>query len=180
MDAVRRATVVLLLAVACCREPAQSPPLIEPGRPPPRMIEQPVPRPVDDEDTWGPAPPAASSAALPTPPTTPVAEIPDVKCPRGTTKVGTRCIGEVVCPTGTLWNGQVCTTGSTCTLQINSIPQSTVLVDDNPVGLTPRVGYPVLAGSHAVTFVHDTLGKKVVTATCAAGEVKGVYVKLVD
>lgn len=64
-------------------------------------------------------------------------------------------------------------------LDINSIPASSVLLDGKPIGNTPRVKIPVGAGNHTVTFVNSEQGlKKSVQVTVGAGENKKVIQKL--
>jgi serine/threonine-protein kinase len=67
--------------------------------------------------------------------------------------------------------------GGTCTLNINSIPPSRIALDGRPMGLTPKIGVSVNAGTHTVMFVGDTT-KKTQTASCKAGEQKTVAVRL--
>jgi serine/threonine-protein kinase len=57
----------------------------------------------------------------------------------------------------------------TGTLNLNSIPISNALVDGRPVGPTPRQ-VPVAAGTHSVTFVHPTLGRKSMTVNVVPGK----------
>ncbi len=57
----------------------------------------------------------------------------------------------------------------TGTLNLNSIPISNALVDGRPVGPTPRQ-VPVAAGTHSVTFVHPTLGRKSMTVNVMPGK----------
>jgi serine/threonine-protein kinase len=56
------------------------------------------------------------------------------------------------------------------TLNINSLPLSKVLLDGRPLGSTPKVGVPVPAGNHTVTFVHPERGRKSVTVNVKAGQ----------
>ena len=65
----------------------------------------------------------------------------------------------------------------TCKLNINSIPVSKVLLDGKPIGLTPKVGVVVPAGSHTVVFVGEK-GRKSASSTCQAGETKAVSTHL--
>jgi hypothetical protein len=64
-----------------------------------------------------------------------------------------------------------------CKLNVNSIPVSKVLLDGRPIGLTPRVGVVVPAGSHTVVFVGEN-GRKSTSSTCQAGETKAVSMHL--
>jgi hypothetical protein len=57
----------------------------------------------------------------------------------------------------------------TGTLNLNSIPISNALIDGRPVGPTPRQ-IPVSAGTHSVTFVHPTLGRKSMTVNVVPGK----------
>lgn len=68
--------------------------------------------------------------------------------------------------------------GGNCTLNINSIPVSNVVLDGRPLGGTPKLGISVSAGSHSVTFVHPEYGKKSTGTTCKAGETKTVAMRL--
>lgn len=56
------------------------------------------------------------------------------------------------------------------TLNINSIPQSNVLLDGRPLGKTPRAGVSASAGSHTVVFIHPEHGRKTVSVNVAAGK----------
>jgi serine/threonine-protein kinase len=56
------------------------------------------------------------------------------------------------------------------TLNANSIPVSSVIVDGRPMGTTPKMGLSVAAGTHTVVFVHPEHGRKVVTINVAAGQ----------
>ncbi len=56
------------------------------------------------------------------------------------------------------------------TLNANSIPVSSVIVDGRPMGTTPKMGLSVAAGTHTVVFVHPEHGRKVVTVNVAAGQ----------
>ncbi|MGC4070093.1 MAG: PEGA domain-containing protein [Polyangiaceae bacterium] len=55
------------------------------------------------------------------------------------------------------------------TLNINSIPQSNVLLDGRPLGKTPRAGVSVPGGSHTVVFIHPEHGRKQVVVTVIPG-----------
>jgi hypothetical protein len=113
----------------------------------------------------------------------------EVRCPRGSRKVGSSCIGEVTCPDGSTWDGSRCQpltpiassgpSPSSCTLQLNSIPQTEVLLDGRPLGPTPRQRVQVAPGTHTVMFVGED-AKKVVSVSCKAGEVRSVAVKMRD
>jgi serine/threonine-protein kinase len=62
------------------------------------------------------------------------------------------------------------------TLNMNSIPASSVTLDGKPIGSTPQIGITVSAGSHTVVFSNAEQGfKKSVTVTVAAGETKKVH-----
>ncbi len=66
--------------------------------------------------------------------------------------------------------------GGEGTLNMNSIPASSVVLDGKPIGNTPQIGITVSAGTHKVTFVNPDQGfKKDVTVTVAAGETKRVH-----
>lgn len=66
----------------------------------------------------------------------------------------------------------------TCTLNINSIPVSNVVLNGRPLGGTPKLGVSVSAGSHTVVFIHPEYGKKSTKASCKAGETKTVAMRL--
>jgi serine/threonine-protein kinase len=58
-------------------------------------------------------------------------------------------------------------------LNINSIPASSVILDGKPIGSTPKLKYPVSAGSHSVVFVNPDQGfKKQIAVSVGAGETK--------
>lgn len=56
------------------------------------------------------------------------------------------------------------------TLNINSIPISSVILDGKPLGSTPKMGVKVKAGSHTVVFVHPQHGRKSQSVNVAAGQ----------
>jgi serine/threonine-protein kinase len=66
---------------------------------------------------------------------------------------------------------------SQATLNINSIPASSVLINGRPVGLTPKLGVSVAPGSVTVTFIHPEQGRKTVAIDVAAGATKTVTVR---
>lgn len=117
----------------------------------------------------------------------------EVVCPPGSTRVGPTCVGDVICPDATAWNGRGCAAGAAgaasgapppgpspaeaCFFKLNAIPQASVLLDGVSVGPTPRLNVPAAPGTHTLVFIADNGGKKAVTATCKAGEVKIVVVK---
>lgn len=68
--------------------------------------------------------------------------------------------------------------GGNCTLNINSIPVSNVILNGRPLGGTPKLGVSVSAGSHTVVFVHPELGRKSTRTSCTAGETKTVAMRL--
>lgn len=57
-----------------------------------------------------------------------------------------------------------------CSVNINSIPVSKVVLDGRPLGSTPKVGISVPCGSHTVTFIHPEKGRKSVTVTANPGK----------
>jgi serine/threonine-protein kinase len=66
--------------------------------------------------------------------------------------------------------------GGEGTLNMNSIPASSVVLDGKPLGSTPQIGVSVSAGTHTVLFVNADQGfKKQVSVTVAAGETKKVH-----
>jgi serine/threonine-protein kinase len=65
----------------------------------------------------------------------------------------------------------------TATLNINSIPPSSCVLDGRPIGPTPKAGVSVPAGTHTVMFVHPEKGKKSQTVTVKGGETKSVNVR---
>jgi len=68
--------------------------------------------------------------------------------------------------------------GGNCTLNINSIPVSNVILNGRPLGGTPKLGVSVAAGSHTVVFVHPEFGRKSTSTSCKAGETKTVAMRL--
>jgi serine/threonine-protein kinase len=66
--------------------------------------------------------------------------------------------------------------GGSGTLNINSIPVSTVVLDGRPVGATPKVGLKVPAGTHTVVFVNGT-DRKSATVTVEPNKAKTVAVR---
>ncbi len=64
------------------------------------------------------------------------------------------------------------------TLNINSVPPTTVLLDGKPLGKTPRAGVSVPAGSHSVTFIHPEKGRKQVKVDVPSGGSKNVTIRL--
>jgi serine/threonine-protein kinase len=66
--------------------------------------------------------------------------------------------------------------GGTATLNINSIPVSSVLLDGRPVGTTPKIGVAVKAGSHTVIFVNGS-NRKSSSVTVGKGETKTVAIR---
>lgn len=65
-----------------------------------------------------------------------------------------------------------------CTLNINSIPVSNVVLNGRPLGSTPKLGISVSAGSHTVLFIHPELGRRTARTSCKAGETKTVAIRL--
>jgi len=65
----------------------------------------------------------------------------------------------------------------TGTLNMNSIPVSHVVLDDKPLGSTPKFGVSVPAGSHTVTFIAPDATRKSLTLQVKNGETKTAAVK---
>lgn len=65
---------------------------------------------------------------------------------------------------------EVAAVGGSGTLNVNSLPLSSVLIDGRPYGSTPKTDISLPAGSHTVTFVHPELGRKSVTVNVEAGK----------
>lgn len=63
------------------------------------------------------------------------------------------------------------------TLNLNSIPVAGVLVDGQPLGLTPRVGVKVKPGSHVVVFVHPEEGRRARAVNVAPGAQQTVAIR---
>jgi hypothetical protein len=63
-----------------------------------------------------------------------------------------------------------------CTLNLNSIPPSSVAVDGHLIGRTPKVNVAVKPGDHAIVFVSNGT-RKTAAASCAAGEHKTVALR---
>lgn len=66
----------------------------------------------------------------------------------------------------------------TGTLNINSVPPTTVLLNGRPLGKTPKAGISVPAGSHTITFIHTDKGRKTVKVSVEGGGSKTVSVRL--
>jgi serine/threonine-protein kinase len=66
---------------------------------------------------------------------------------------------------------------SKATLNFNSIPSSTVVLDGRPLGQTPVMGVSVSPGSHNVLFVHPERGRKAVHVAVDAGVKRTVSVR---
>jgi hypothetical protein len=62
-------------------------------------------------------------------------------------------------------------------LDLNSIPESVVLLDGTPLGPTPRRNVTVAAGSHSVTFIHLKLGRKNLNVSLEPGASKSLTAK---
>lgn len=62
--------------------------------------------------------------------------------------------------------------GGKATVNLNSIPQSNVILNGRPLGQTPKLGVQVPPGPQTIVFVHPDFGRKVVTGSVAAGETK--------
>jgi eukaryotic-like serine/threonine-protein kinase len=65
-----------------------------------------------------------------------------------------------------------------CTLNLNSIPVSNVVLDGTSIGRTPKVGWLASPGAHTVMFEHPEYGQLVTSVTCRAGDSKLVAVRL--
>ncbi|HTM46906.1 MAG TPA: PEGA domain-containing protein [Polyangiaceae bacterium] len=63
------------------------------------------------------------------------------------------------------------------TLNLNSIPSSTVQVNGKTVGRTPRMGLRVKSGKQFVVFIHPDKGRKEATVNVPAGETKTIAVR---
>lgn len=63
------------------------------------------------------------------------------------------------------------------TLNFNSIPSSTVVLDGRPLGQTPVMGVAVSPGPHDVLFVHPERGRKAVQVDVDAGRKRTVSVR---
>jgi serine/threonine-protein kinase len=66
--------------------------------------------------------------------------------------------------------------GGSATLNINSIPVSSIILDGRPVGTTPKVGVKVSAGTHSVVFVKGS-ERKTQSVTVTAGQTRTVVVR---
>jgi hypothetical protein len=66
--------------------------------------------------------------------------------------------------------------GGEGTLNMNSIPASSVVLDGKPLGSTPQIGITVSAGTHTILFVNADQGfKRQISVSVAAGETKRVH-----
>ncbi|NRA35434.1 MAG: hypothetical protein HRU17_19065 [Polyangiaceae bacterium] len=64
----------------------------------------------------------------------------------------------------------------TATLNINSIPRSSVILDGRPLGSTPKIGVKVSAGLHTVIFIKGA-ERKIASVTIPPGQTKAVAVR---
>jgi serine/threonine-protein kinase len=69
------------------------------------------------------------------------------------------------------------TASGVATLDLNSIPRANVVVNGRPLGTTPLIGVHVPPGTQTIVFVHPTLGRKIASATVAAGSRKAAFVR---
>ena len=63
------------------------------------------------------------------------------------------------------------------TVNLNSIPVSNVVLDGRPLGSTPITGVRVRPGSHSVTFIHPTLGRRQTTIFVGPGQKKAAFAR---
>jgi serine/threonine-protein kinase len=63
------------------------------------------------------------------------------------------------------------------TLNINSIPSTTVIVNGKTLGRTPRLGLKVKPGTQSIVFIHPDKGKKQTQVDVPAGDTKTVAVR---
>lgn len=63
------------------------------------------------------------------------------------------------------------------TLNINSIPSTTVIVNGKTLGRTPRMGLKVKPGTQSIVFIHPEKGKKQTQVEVPAGDTKTVAVR---
>jgi len=63
---------------------------------------------------------------------------------------------------------------------LSSAPPSTVILDGNSLGMSPRRSISVLAGTHTVLFQSSGGQTKKAMATCAPGETRNIDVRLSD
>ncbi|HEX2877924.1 MAG TPA: carboxypeptidase regulatory-like domain-containing protein [Polyangiaceae bacterium] len=63
------------------------------------------------------------------------------------------------------------------TLNINSIPSTTVIVNGKTLGRTPRMGLKVKPGTQSIVFIHPDKGKKQTMVEVPAGDTKTVAVR---
>jgi hypothetical protein len=68
----------------------------------------------------------------------------------------------------------------TCLLNLTSTPPSTVILDGNSLGMSPRRALSVWAGAHSVLFRTADGQSKKATVTCAPGDTRSLDVKLSD
>jgi hypothetical protein len=63
------------------------------------------------------------------------------------------------------------------TLDINSSPRTNVVVNGRPLGATPLTGVQVSPGAQTIVFIHPTLGRKIASASVAAGRHGSAFMK---
>lgn len=67
--------------------------------------------------------------------------------------------------------------GGQALLTLTSTPPSNVILDGRPLGKTPKINYPVDAGTHSVVFVHPEKGRRATSIKAAAGKTTRVAAK---
>jgi serine/threonine-protein kinase len=68
--------------------------------------------------------------------------------------------------------------GADCRMDLQSIPESTVVFDGRKLGTTPKLDFAASPGTHLVVFEHPVHGKLTTNVECKAGETKTVSVRL--
>ncbi len=63
------------------------------------------------------------------------------------------------------------------TLNLNSVPLSSVVLDGRPLGMTPKIGVRVSPGPHSVVFVDKERGRVSRSVFVAAGSSETVAVR---
>lgn len=63
------------------------------------------------------------------------------------------------------------------TINLNSIPISNVVLDGRPLGPTPQTGVRVKAGTHNITFIHPTQGRRSTSITVGAGQNRAAFAR---
>jgi serine/threonine-protein kinase len=161
--------------------PRTSLPIAAPANQPPATTV------IDDPTRAYVVPPGASVIALPPPTGTGQAAPPRGRPndprharpapPRASTEAAAETASEAL-PLPAASRGEAAKGEGTCLLNLRSTLPSTVTLDGNPLGASPRLGISVWAGAHTVVFRTSEGQAKKMTVTCAPGDTKNIEMSL--